>query len=182
VRVQVFVPGASASKVAQIVNSQELAHTFDRHLEKKEVFPLEGNERSSGATERHYNKYKSPFFGVKARDFVMKVCPESFLCEEDQIELGIVDANTPPSVVFLHCGIDDREGIPEDPEYVRGAVYCYGFLAQERSNHNGSPTPGVLLTNCVAADPSGMLPAMLVNATQKEHVEKLRRIAQLAKQ
>lgn len=179
VRVQTFVPGVKAHALDQVLSNPDNANKYDRLLKSKKK--LRDLSIRSCLIQTYY---ASPFFGVKARDFVVRSTPRTYLHHEQLVELGLlaIPSVTPGATrgnVFLNCSIDAGTEEPEDPAYARGAVHCHGMMALEEVV-DGSVV-GVQIIQCTSVDPCGSIPNNLVNASNAEQIEKIKIIGKLMK-
>jgi hypothetical protein len=179
VRVQYFVQGVKAHALDQVLGNPENATKYDRLLRTRNKL-----KDLTIRTCLLQNIYASPFFGIKARDFVVRSTPRTYLNRDQQVELGLVEVPciTPGAEkgnVFLNCCSNARTDAPVDPAYERGDVHCHGVMAMEEVL-NGQVV-GVQLIQCSSVDPCGSIPNNLVNASNAEQMEKIKIIGKLMK-
>lgn len=176
-RFTLTIPKATAQSVAALVcddpdgtNKNSRAYRFDRLLSGKRI--VRRNDDGSVIVQTFY---KSPVFGVAARDMVTHLNTQTIITNRaDQEALGIVPksyqqtpSNGETGAVFIQSGLNYGTKHPVESKFCRGAVHIFLLMGQEEKD--GSLT----LSMTLSVDPQGVIPASVVEMTSVEQVEKM---------
>ena len=169
------VPGVNCDVVRRLFTNVDTGKLYDRLMDSKRVV-----RQIDDNTAILHTKYKSPVWGIAARDMVTYATTEYFMPREYQEKYTVVPEGAEDkedSRVFFHCGYDwsDKE-VKAEKGFTRSKVFHFGFMAQER------PDGSIDLHNCFAMDPCGSIPKSIVDGSNAEQMNKMEIIAKLLKE
>lgn len=193
VKYTVNIPNCTTGTLEEILLSDteltddpevSMMYVYDRLLERNEVV-----KRVAGNVLISRLLFRSPVRLISPREMLIYSCVGSSLAPEQQTKLGLWPSSLPrPAgaetkkrddhlMAFIQCGVeyDGKEEIDVAKGYVRGHLHHYMVMGQEEVD--GSMT----LTLLFDMNPSGSIPASIVESANTEQLKKAQLLVDLIK-